>query len=80
MKALTFTEFGNSDVLEYRDMPVPKLKPGEILVATKAIGINYADIMRRKGIYPLRDHVPHVNGYESAGIVTDNNHHPDIKI
>ena len=80
MKALTFTNFGGSEVLEYRDVPDPILKPDEILVSAKAIGLNYADIMRRKGIYPLRDNAPHVNGYEGAGVVIDNNDHPGIKV
>jgi NADPH:quinone reductase len=80
MKALTFTEFGSSGVLEYRDLPIPVLNSNEVLVATRAIGLNYADIMRRKGIYPLRDKAPHINGYEGAGVVIDNNHHSAIKI
>jgi len=80
MKALTFTNFGGTEVLEYRDMAVPVLKPNEILVSTRAIGLNYADIMRRKGIYPLRDNAPHVNGYEGAGVVVDNNGIADINI
>src|SRR4030095_7540007 len=80
MKALTFKKFGDSEVLEYRDMPDPLLKQNQILVATKAIGLNYADIMRRKGIYPLRGTAPFINGYEGAGVVIDNNDHPDIKI
>jgi NADPH2:quinone reductase len=80
MKALTFTKFGHSDVLEYADMPVPSLKPNEILVTTRAIGLNYADIMRRKGIYSLRGNAPYINGYEGAGVVIDNNGHDDISI
>lgn len=64
MKALTFTRFGNSDVLEYSDKDNPVLKPDEILVEMKAIGLNYADIMRRSGHYPLRGNPPYINGYE----------------
>ena len=79
MKALTFTRFGNSDVLEYSDMKDPLLKPGEILVEMKAIGLNYADIMRRSGIYSLRGNAPYINGYEGAGVVVDNNHNREFK-
>jgi NADPH2:quinone reductase len=79
MKALTFTRFGNSDVLEYADIDNPVLKAGEILVEMKAIGLNYADIMRRSGIYPLRGNAPYINGYEGAGVVVENNNHPDFK-
>ena len=79
MKALTFTRFGNSDVLEYSDIDNPLLKPGEILVEMKAIGLNYADIMRRSGLYSLRGNPPYINGYEGAGVVVDNNHNAEFK-
>ncbi|HEU5164468.1 MAG TPA: quinone oxidoreductase [Chitinophagaceae bacterium] len=79
MKALTFTRFGNSDVLEYSDMKDPLLKPGEILVEMKAIGLNYADIMRRSGIYSLEGNAPYINGYEGAGVVVDSNHNKEFK-
>lgn len=80
MKALVFSSFGSSDVLEYAEIPNPELKPGEILVQMKAIGLNYADIMRRSGIYSLRGNAPYINGYEGAGIVVDNNGHSEYKI
>ncbi len=79
MKALTFSSYGSPDVLEYTDVKDPVLKPGDILVATKAIGLNYADMMRRSGLYTLRDKAPHINGYEGAGIIVDNNHHAEFK-
>ncbi len=71
MKALTLSTFGGSDVLEYKNVPNPVLKAGEILVEMKAIGLNYADIMRRSGIYPLRGNAPYINGYEGAGMVKE---------
>src|SRR5258705_8704565 len=79
MNALTFSRFGTSGVLEYKEVANPELKAGEILVEMKAIGLNYADIMRRSGIYPLRGNAPYINGYEGAGVVVDNNHHPGFK-
>lgn len=80
MKALTFTSFGKPDVLEYREVNDPVLKQGEILVEMKAIGLNYADMMRRSGIYSMRGNAPYINGYEGAGIVVDNNHSTDFKV
>ena len=79
MKALTLSAFGSSDVLEYREVSDPVLKEGEILVEMKAIGLNFADVMRRKGDYPMRGHAPYINGYEGAGIVKDTNHHPAFR-
>ena len=80
MRALTFTSFGKPDVLEYTEVNNPVLKQDEILVEMKAIGLNYADMMRRSGIYQLRGKAPYINGYEGAGIVVDNNHSTEFKI
>lgn len=71
MHALTFSTFGGSDVLEYRDIPKPSLASGEILIEMKAIGLNFADIYRRKGNYHLEGTPPYVLGYEGAGIVVE---------
>jgi NADPH2:quinone reductase len=79
MKALTLSTFGNSDVLKYQEVSDPVLKNGEILVEMKAIGLNFADLMRRKGDYPMRGAAPYINGFEGAGIVKDSNNHPEIK-
>ncbi|MBE8727813.1 quinone oxidoreductase family protein [Flavobacterium hungaricum] len=80
MKALTFSTFGNSDVLEYIEIPNPELKPDEILVEMKAIGLNFADVYRRKGNYHLKGNPPFIAGYEGAGIVIDANTNSEFKI
>jgi len=80
MKALTFSSFGNPDVLQYSEISRPVLKQDEILVQMKAIGVNYADMMRRSGIYPLRGSAPYINGYEGAGIIADNNGNKEFQI
>lgn len=67
MKALYFTQFGTSDVLNYGSLPSLSLKIGEVLVKTDYIGLNFADIYRRKGEYHLEEHHPYINGYEGAG-------------
>ena len=80
MKALTFSTFGDSDVLEYIEIPGPELKNDEILVEMKAIGLNFADVYRRKGNYHLKGNPPFIAGYEGAGIVVDANNHPEYKV
>jgi NADPH2:quinone reductase len=73
MKALTFSAFGTSDVLEYIDIPAPVLKKEEILIEMRAIGLNFADVYRRKGNYHLKGDPPFIAGYEGAGVVVDSN-------
>jgi NADPH:quinone reductase len=69
MKALMFNKFGGAEVLEYGEVSDPAIGPDEVLVRTKAIGLNFADIYRRKGNYHLAGTPPFILGYEGAGIV-----------
>lgn len=69
MKALIFESFGGPDVLQYKEIPDPIIKENEILVRMKAIGLNFADIYRRKGNYHLAGTPPYILGYEGSGIV-----------
>ena len=69
MKALTFSEYGSSDVLEYKEVPVPVIKEQEVLIKMEAIGLNYADIYRRRGNYHLAGNPPYILGYEGAGTI-----------
>ncbi|KFF05175.1 quinone oxidoreductase family protein [Flavobacterium reichenbachii] len=80
MKALTFSSFGDSDVLEYIEIPDPQLKSDEILVEMKAVGLNFADVYRRKGNYHLKGNPPFIAGYEGAGIVVNTNNNPEYKV
>lgn len=69
MKALIFEEFGGPEVLRYADIPDPSLQPGTVLVKMKAIGLNFADVYRRRGNYHLAGKPPYILGYEGAGVV-----------
>ncbi|MCR8851035.1 quinone oxidoreductase [Rossellomorea sp. SC111] len=69
MKALVFEKFGGPDVLHYQEIDPPQLGPDDVLVEMKAIGLNFADVYRRKGNYHLAGDPPYICGYEGAGIV-----------
>jgi NADPH:quinone reductase len=71
LHALTFSRFGGPEVLEYREVPDPAVSPGEVLVRTKAIGMNFADVYRRRGNYHLVGSPPWIAGYEAAGVTPD---------
>ncbi|PUE63254.1 alcohol dehydrogenase [Limnohabitans sp. 2KL-17] len=73
MKALTFSRFGDASVLDYSEVPMPALQAGEVLVQMRAIGLNYADIYRRKGDYHLKGQPPYIAGYEGSGVVVESN-------
>lgn len=69
MRALTFSTFGGPEVLSVREVPDPVLQSGQALVRTRAIGLNFADIYRRRGNYHLAGEPPFIAGYEAAGAV-----------
>ncbi|MCA1057746.1 quinone oxidoreductase [Rossellomorea aquimaris] len=69
MKALVFEKFGGPDVLHYQEIDAPEIGPDDVLVEMKAIGLNFADVYRRKGNYHLAGNPPYICGYEGAGIV-----------
>ena len=58
-----------ADVLQYKEIPDPIINSNEILVRMQAIGLNFADIYRRRGDYHLAGNPPYILGYEGAGIV-----------
>jgi NADPH2:quinone reductase len=71
VKALCFERFGPPEVLQYSELPDPVPSAEQALVRTQAIGLNFADVYRRKGTYHLAGHPPYIAGYEAAGVVID---------
>ncbi len=69
MKALVQTKNGGYDVLQVQERPDPPVGPGEVRIAVKAAGINFADTMARLGLYPDAPKTPCVMGYEVSGVV-----------
>jgi NADPH:quinone reductase-like Zn-dependent oxidoreductase len=69
VKALVQTKNGGYDVLQVQERPDPPVGPGEVRIAVKAAGINFADTMARLGLYPDAPKTPCVMGYEVSGLV-----------
>ena len=69
MQAMVIRQHGGPDVLEARQMPEPKPQPGEIVIRVKAIGVNFADLLQRMGVYPRAPKPPSIPGLEIAGVV-----------
>jgi NADPH:quinone reductase-like Zn-dependent oxidoreductase len=69
LRAVVITKHGGPEVLQVQERPDPAVGPGQVRVAVKASGINFADLMARSGIYPDAPSPPSVVGYEVAGDV-----------
>lgn len=80
MKALVFERFGGPEVLELKEVADPVPPPGEALIRTRAIGLNFADVYRRKGTYHLKGAPPFIAGYEAAGEVVAVNGDSPLKV
>jgi NADPH2:quinone reductase len=67
MKAIRVHEFGGAEVLRLEEIPDPTPAPGEALVRMEAVGINFIEVYRRTGAYPMK--LPYTPGEEGAGVV-----------
>jgi NADPH2:quinone reductase len=69
MKAAVYYETGGPDVFRYEDVPDPTCGPGDVLITVEAISIEGGDTLNRLGGDLVR--VPHVVGYQCAGVVRE---------
>lgn len=69
MKAVVLTGTGGPEVLRVQERPDPPVGPGEVRIAVRAAGVNFAETLARVGLYPDAPKVPCVLGYEVAGLV-----------
>jgi NADPH:quinone reductase-like Zn-dependent oxidoreductase len=68
MKQMFIVGHGGPEKLQLRESPDPGPAKGEIRIRVKAIGVNFADILARHGLYPDSPKIPSVVGYEVSGI------------
>jgi NADPH:quinone reductase-like Zn-dependent oxidoreductase len=67
MRAVVQTGTGGPEVLQVQERPDPAVGPGDVRIAVRAAGINFADTLARVGLYPDAPKPPCVMGYEVAG-------------
>ncbi len=61
--------YGGPERLLLREREDPEPGPDEVLVRTAAIGLNFADLFVRAGVYPRTPKTPFVPGMEISGVV-----------
>lgn len=71
MRAITYSRYGGSDVLELTEQPTPKVGADTVLVRVRAASVNPVDWKVRQGyLDPIMDvHFPVVPGWDVAGVV-----------
>jgi NADPH:quinone reductase-like Zn-dependent oxidoreductase len=69
MRQVVIPRHGGPEVLELREAPDPVPGEGELRIRVRTVGINFADILARIGLYPDAPKPPVVVGYEVAGVI-----------
>lgn len=57
------------DALNWKELPTPQPKPGEVLIAIKAASLNFPDLLIVQNKYQFKPALPFVPGSEYAGVV-----------
>src|SRR6185369_9384495 len=66
MRAIVLEKFGGLDSLVHTEIPRPRPRDGDVVIAVKAFGINHAEMHMRRGEWA---EAAEVSGIECVGIV-----------
>ena len=71
MKAIQLIKYGDAHTaFQTNEVPIPQLKSSDsVLIKVQAFGINFADVMARKGLYRAAPKLPAILGYDVVGTV-----------
>ncbi len=70
MKAVHLVKYGDSSkAFEVRDAEKPVPQSREVLIKVDAFGLNFADVVARRGLYPDAPKNPAILGYDVAGTI-----------
>lgn len=67
MKSISVIKHGPPEVLKYGEAPDLEPRPGQVRIRVRAVGINFADILARLGLYPDAPRPPFIPGLEVSG-------------
>ncbi len=70
MRALVVEEFAPFETHEIREMPDPAPGPGEVVIDTRAMGLNFPDVLMIEGKYQRKPPLPFIAGFDAAGVVS----------
>jgi putative PIG3 family NAD(P)H quinone oxidoreductase len=69
MTLIEITQPGGPEVLQPRQVPVPAVAAGEVLIRVHAAGVNRPDVIQRSGKYPMKPGMSPIPGLEVSGEV-----------
>ena len=69
MKAITLSDFGGPEMMQYSDIDTPTPGAGQLLIRVHATSVNRPDVIQRQVDYPPPPGDSEVLGLEVAGVV-----------
>ncbi|MBK8006680.1 MAG: zinc-binding dehydrogenase [Gemmatimonadetes bacterium] len=69
MRAFLLRRSGGPDVLQLTSQPDPVPGAGQVRVRVDAIGLNWAEVLSRKGLYGWAPKRPYIPGMEATGTI-----------
>lgn len=71
MRAYVLNKTGKASVLNISQLNQPEVEPHEIRVKIQTIGLNYAEVQSRKGLYGWSPRRPYIPGMEAFGTIVE---------
>ncbi|TDT73572.1 NADPH:quinone reductase-like Zn-dependent oxidoreductase [Arthrobacter sp. AG258] len=71
MKTLEMTGPGGPEVMQYSERSVPRPGPHQVTIAVSYAGLNFADVLARRGLPGYTSGWPHIPGLEVGGTVLE---------
>lgn len=71
MQAAIFDEPGDEDVFRVAEVQAPDLEEHSVRIAIAGAGVNRADLLQRRGLYPPPPGSSEIVGLECAGTITE---------
>lgn len=70
MKAIFLVKYGNpSEAFTMKECDIPSPGPEQVLIKADFFGLNFADVMARRGLYAAAPTIPSILGYEVVGTI-----------
>ena len=69
VRAILLRRSGGPDVLQLTEQPDPVPRAGQVRVRVDAIGLNWAEVLSRKGLYGWAPKRPYIPGMEATGVI-----------
>lgn len=69
MKAIVVTKFGGPEVLEFKEVPKPKLGANQVMIRVEAAAVNFVDIKNRYGQHHSLHEPPYIPGVDVSGTI-----------